>query len=200
MPAADFSAETEWIAALRRGDERAFEDLVRQQSGRLLAVARQYVSEEDARDAVQEAFLALAGNLERFEARSRIGTWLHRIVVNACLMRLRKASTRHEESIEPLLPRFLADGHRRQPGAAWPESADTLLQRAEVQSVVRRAIAELPPGYRSVLLLRDIEGLSGSEVAARMDLSPGAVKVRLHRARQALRELLDPEILGSLTT
>jgi len=200
VPAASVNPESEWIAALRRGDERAFEELVRQQSGRLLAVARRYVSEEDARDAVQEGFLALAGNLDRFEARSQLGTWLHRIVVNACLMRLRKASTRYEESIEPHLPQFLADGHRRQPGAAWPESAELMLQRAEVRSVVRRAIAKLPPGYRSVLLLRDIEGLSGAEVAAQMDLSPGAVKVRLHRARQALRELLDPEILGSLAS
>lgn len=195
---ADSRSDSEWLAALRRGDEQAFEDLVRRESGRLLAVARRYVAEEDARDAVQEGFLALAGHLDRFEARSRIGTWLHRVVVNACLMRLRKASTRHEESIESLLPQFLEDGHRRHPGIAWPVSADDLVQRSEVRAVVRRAIGELPPGFRSVLLLRDIEGLSTLEVAELMELSPGAVKVRLHRARQALRELLDPEILSSL--
>lgn len=173
---------------------------MREQSSRLLAVARQYLPEEDARDAVQDTFLALATNLERFEERSRLGTWLHRVVVNACLMRLRKASTRHEESIESLLPEFLEDGHRRRPGAPWPDSAEIVLQRGEVRAKVRLAIARLPTSYRTVLLLRDIEGRSGPEVAEELRLSPGAVKVRLHRARQALRELLDPEILGSLAS
>lgn len=184
------------VTRLRGHDETAFEDLVRVHGGRLLHVARRFLSDEDARDAVQDAFLSAFKAIDRFDGKSRIATWLHRILVNSCLMRLRKPSYRQEESIEPLLPSFLEDGHRKNPGVAWPESADDMLQKSEVRRLVRRSIGELPDNYRSVLLLRDIEGLSGAETAERLDLKPNAVKVRLHRARQALRERLDPHFRG----
>ena len=87
-------------ARLRRRDEPAFEHLVRTHGGRLLQVARRYLVEEDARDAVQEAFLSAYKAIDRFDGKSQIGTWLHRILVNSCLMRLRKPSVRREESIE----------------------------------------------------------------------------------------------------
>ncbi len=187
--------ETELVAGLRRGDEAAFELLVRTYGGRLLQVARRFLKEEDARDALQEALLSAFKSIGRFDGKARISTWLHRIVVNAALMRLRKKSIRMEESLEPLLPSFLEDGHRAGLGAAWPESPEEVVGRSQVRGVVREAIDRLPVNYRTVVLLRDIEQLSGAETGELLGLTPNAVKVRLHRARQALREILDRRLL-----
>ena len=108
--------ETSLLAGLRRGEEAAFELLVRTYGGRLLQVARRFVGEDDARDALQEAFLSAFKSIGRFDGRSKISTWLHRIVVNSALMRLRKKSSKVEESLEPLLPTFIENGHRADPG------------------------------------------------------------------------------------
>jgi len=183
------------LAALREGDGRAYERLVTGHGGRMLAVARRMLrNDEEARDAVQEAFLSAFRGLPRFAGQSRLTTWLHRITVNAALMKLRSRRARPEESIEPLLPNFLEDGHATRSYVEWPESAEQLLQRAEVRRLVRTAIDRLPPTYRTVLLLRDIEELDTGEVAELLSVSENAVKIRLHRARQALRELLDPHL------
>lgn len=185
------------IRALKAGDAAAYEQLVRTHGGRMLATARRYLSDEEARDAVQDAFVSAFKAIDRFDGRAQIGTWLHRIVVNSSLMRIRKAKTRREEALEPLLPGFLEDGHRSTPEPAWPADAEARIGRAQTRQAIRSAIERLPEGYRNVLMLRDIEGLSGAETAAQMGISPGAVKVRLHRARQALRALLDPAIRGA---
>jgi len=185
--------EASLVAQLRAGDEAAFEQVVRSYGGRLLAVARRIVgSEEDARDVVQDAFLNAFRSLDRFEGNAKLSTWLHRIVVNAALMRLRSRRSRPEESIEEMLPTFLEDGHQTHPSVEWGESSDVLLERREVRELVRTAIDRLPDTYRTVLLLRDIEELDTGETAEILGVTENAVKVRLHRARQALREQLDP--------
>lgn len=183
------------LAALRGGDDRAYERLVNEHGGRMLAVARRMLrNDEEARDALQEAFLLAFRGLPRFAGQSRLSTWLHRIVVNAALMKLRSRRAHPEESIEPLLPTFLEDGHSSVSYGDWPESADLLLERAQVRERVRASIDRLPVTYRTVLLLRDIEELDTGEVAEALGISANAVKIRLHRARQALRELLDPHL------
>jgi RNA polymerase sigma-70 factor (ECF subfamily) len=183
------------LAGLRAGDQSAYERLVKHYGGRLLAVARRLLqSEEDAHDALQDAFLQAFRSLPRFEGHSALGTWLHRIAVNACLMRLRSRKSRPEEPIEPFLPQFAEDGHRLVPAVDWPEPCDRLLERREVREMVREAIDRLPESYRTVLLLRDIEELDTAEVAAALGITENAVKIRLHRARQALRELLDSRL------
>ena len=98
------------------------------------------------------------------------------------------------ESIEHLLPRFVEDGHRADPGPAWKESADALMQQQETRRLVRTSIDRLPDTYPSVLMLRDIEEYDTQETAQALGISPNAVKIRLHRARQALRTLLDPRL------
>ncbi len=189
------AGERALLAALRGGDDRAYERLVSDHGGRMLAVARRMLrNEEEARDALQEAFLLAFRGLPRFEGSSRLSTWLHRIVVNAALMKLRSRRAHPEESIEPLLPAFLEDGHASASYRDWPESADRLLERSEVRGLVRASIDRLPATYRTVLLLRDIEELDTSEVAEQLGISANAVKIRLHRARQALREQLDPHL------
>ncbi len=190
----EWSAERDLISRLRGGDERAFERLVREQGGRLLSVARRFLrDEEEARDAVQECFLSAYRALDRFDEGSRLSTWLHRIVINACLMRLRSRRRKPEDPIEDLLPKFQADGHQiNHPTPEWEGSAETLLARSQTRTIVRQAIERLPESYRAVLLLRDIEELSTEETAKSLGVSENAVKIRLHRARQALRGLLEP--------
>jgi RNA polymerase sigma-70 factor, ECF subfamily len=184
--------ESTLLAELAEGDERAFERLVREQGPRLLAVSRRFLrNEEDARDAVQEAFLSAFRSLAKFERTSKISTWLHRIAVNCCLMRLRTRRRKPEQPIEDFLPQFAEDGHQLHPSFSWKGSAETLLEEGETRRIVRDAIDRLPESYRSVLLLRDIEELTTDETAALLDVSANAVKIRLHRARQALRGVLD---------
>lgn len=184
--------EARFVERLQSRDPQAFEVLVREQTPRLLAVARRFLrNEEDARDAVQEAFVSAYRSLDGFAKDSRVSTWLHRITVNAALMKLRTRRRKPEESIDDLLPGFLEDGHPTRPAAAWSEPADALLERRETRELVRRSIDQLPETYRTVLLLRDIEGLDTEQAARELGVSVNAVKVRLHRARQALRTLLD---------
>lgn len=183
------------VERLRAGEDAAYEELVRTYGGRLLAVARRFLSsEDDARDALQDAFLNAFRSIDRFEGHAKLSTWLHRIVVNACLMRLRTRRRKPETSIEDLLPNWQEDGHPERPASAWRTDALEALQRSELQALVLEKIQLLPDGYRNVLMLRDIEDLDTEETAEAMGISQGAVKTRLHRARQALRELLEPHL------
>jgi RNA polymerase sigma-70 factor (ECF subfamily) len=192
--AEDLPDERELVARLQVGDGASYEQLVRTYGGRMLAVARRLVrNEEDARDCVQEAFLQAFRNIEKFEQRASLGSWLHRIVVNAALMKLRARARRPEESIEDLLPQFDADGQRPEPALAVSLE---LLESREAREAVRRSIDQLPDGYRNVLLIRDIEGYDTEETAKLLGLTPGAVKTRLHRARTALKTLLEPVMRG----
>lgn len=188
-------SESKLLDRLIAGDEQAYEELVRTYGGRLLAVARRFLPvEEDARDAVQDAFLAAFRSIDRFEGNAQLSTWLHRIVVNASLMKLRTRRRKPEQSIEDLLPGYLEDGHFERPASPWrTEDLDPVEQR-ELRELVLRSIHSLPEGHRNVLLLRDIEDLDTEETAEVLQISPGAVKTRLHRARQALRELLEPHL------
>lgn len=186
------------LARLRAGEETAFEELVRLYGSRVLAVTRRMLpTEEEARDAVQEVFLSAFRGLDRFEGHAKLSTWLHRIAVNTALMRLRTRRRKPEESLDTLLPAFLDDGHHSDVFSHWAEPADLALQRAETRQLVRRLIDELPQTYRTVLLLRDIEGLDTEETAAALGTTSTAVKVRLHRARQALRNRLVPYFEGA---
>jgi RNA polymerase sigma-70 factor, ECF subfamily len=181
------------LVALRSGHPAAYETLVRASSPRLLAVARRLLrSEEDARDALQDGYLSAFRSLGRFEGSSRLSTWLHRIVVNAALMKLRTRRRKPEESIEDLLPRFLSEGHQADPAVLWKDPALVSLEKEEIRRLVRASIDRLPESYRTVLLLRDIEGYDTADTAELLGISVNAVKVRLHRARQGLRTLLDP--------
>ena len=154
-PPADES-EALLLARLRAGDDAAYEQLVRTEGRHLLAVARRLLrDEEDARDAVQQAFLSAFRALPAFHGESRLTTWLHRIVTNAALMKLRTRVRRPEESIEDVLPRFLEDGHHVEQFSAWTAAPDAILVQDETRARIRAAIDRLPETYRTVLLLRE---------------------------------------------
>ena len=193
MIAASFSTDAELLSLLRAGDDDAYAHVVRKNTGRLLALARGFLrNEDDAADAVQEAFLSMCKSLDRFEGNSSLATWLHRIVVNNCLMKLRSKSRRKSYSIDELLPTFDDTGHHAKPISAWTETSRDSLAIDEARRQVRACIDELPEDYRAVLLLRDIEEFDTEQTASILGVNPGAVKTRLHRARQALRTLLVP--------
>src|SRR5580765_1061195 len=113
------------VSRLRARDERAFEDLVRTFGGRLLSVARRFTrNDEDAQDVLQSAYLSAFRALNDFEGACRLSTWLHRIVVNAALMKLRSRRRKPEESIDALLPAFHEDGHHVESFSEWSTPAD----------------------------------------------------------------------------
>jgi len=180
------------VERLRAGDETAYEQLVRQHGSAMLTLARRYLrQEDDARDAVQDAFASAFQAIHRFREGSSLATWLHRIVVNAALMKLRRRSSRGSEvSIDDVLPVFDEQGHHLAPIARWPVSAESLVLEKETIARVHACIERLPAQYREVLILRDIEELTTAETATVLSTSENAVKVRLHRARQALAALL----------
>lgn len=184
-------AEARLLAGLRAGSDEAFETLVRTTSPRLLAVARRIVGDDDAHDTLQDAYLSAFRHLRSFQGDARLSTWLHRIVVNTALMRLRTRKRRREDAIETLLPTFVDDGHQAQQPVEWRAGADAQLASAETQAHVRAQIDRLPETYRNVLVLRDIEELSTHDAADALGITENAVKIRLHRARQALRALID---------
>jgi len=190
------------LASLRSGDQHAFEEMVRRFGGRLLATARRYLrSEADACDALQDAFLCAFKSIDTFKGDSQLSTWLHRILVNSALMHLRAKRSCAEADggeIDELLPRFDAAG-------SWLDErisslpAHVLFEASETRAMVRRCIDLLPDNYRIVLILRDIEELATEEVASLLNVTPSNVKVRLHRARQALKALLEHEQTSSRT-
>jgi RNA polymerase sigma-70 factor (ECF subfamily) len=192
-PSAPEIEEQALVAGMQAGDDDAYELCVRRFCDRLLAVARRILNnDEDARDAIQDAFASAFREIVRFEARSGLGTWLHRIAVNAALARLRSRQRRPEKSIEDLLPHFGEDEHQIDPPSAWSSLPASRLEQQETRDLVQQCILKLPEMYRNVLVLRDIEEIDTEDVARMLGTSVGVVKTRLHRARQALRTLLNP--------
>jgi RNA polymerase sigma-70 factor (ECF subfamily) len=176
---------------------RDLEAFVRDYWNRLMAVANRLLRcEDDAADAVQNAFLSALVSRHTFQGDSTVYTWLYRIVVNACLMKLRSQANSRMVCLDDFLAEV--DGNRF-PSRSVPSmsscvSAPACLERIELRAAVRRGIDRLPEQYRTIVLLRDIEQLSTNQTAKLLDMSRAAVKTRLHRARQALRALLEPVI------
>ena len=182
------------VDGLKRGDDRAYEDLVRGYGGAMLAVARRFLRDEDeARDAVQDAMTAAFKAMRFFREDARLSTWLHRITVNACLMKLRTARRHPTAPIDELLPRFDETGHRLELETERATLVEDAVDAPVVRARVRECIAKLPDPYRAVLLCRDIEELDTVETSRLLGISPENVKTRLHRARQALRALIERE-------
>jgi RNA polymerase sigma-70 factor, ECF subfamily len=186
--------ERELVRRLRERDEDAFETMIHKYAPSLLRVARRFfTNEQDARDVVQQAFVSVTKAIAGFEHQSRLSTWLYRIVVNEALLELRKRRRRPEVSIEELLPNFDLNGKLELDPAV--SIADELpVERQETREFVRNCIALLPETYRVAVLLRDIEDLTVDEAAATIGVTPNALKVRLHRGRQALRGIVQREL------
>ncbi len=177
------------VRAAKVGDLEAFSELVRRYDRNVFRIAQHIThNEEDAQDVVQDAFLKAYQNLGQFQEQSKFYTWLVRIAVNEALMRLRKRRNgrivsldEEVETAEGTMPREVAD---------WSPNPEQLYGQSELGDILRKTIQGLPPGFRTVFVLRDVEGLSTEETADMLGLSVPAVKSRLLRARLQLRERL----------
>lgn len=164
------------------------------QRRQFLATARRVLRDPAAaQDAVQDAMLSAARNLQRFRGESQLSTWLGRIVVNAALTRRRSLRRRPEESLDSMIERDATGEPRRQTRgplmSEGPSQEQTLLRR-EVGSLLRAAVDRLPTDYRTVVIMRHYEDHHISEIAARLQITANAVKLRLLRAHRALRSQL----------
>ncbi len=182
--------EAEAIRRAQAGDAAAFEHLYQLHSRRVYALCLRMLSNPaDAEDLMQEAFLQLFRKISTFRGESAFSTWLHRMTVNVVLMRLRKKSLPTDSLEEALDPEAENSGPKRDVGAP-----DLRLSGAIDRVNLDRSIEKLPPGYRTVFVLHDVQGYEHNEIANIMGCSVGNSKSQLHKARTRLRELLQEEI------
>jgi len=183
------SDELALVQKAKSGDVSAFEELVKRYDRNVFRIAQHITqNREDAEDVVQDAFLKAYGNLNQFQGQSKFYTWLVRIAVNEALMKLRRRRPERMISLdeevkteEDSVPREVAD---------WSPNPEQQYSQAELREILTKTIQGLPPGFRTVFVLRDVEGLSTEETADALELSVPAVKSRLLRARLQLRERL----------
>ncbi|MDH3701723.1 MAG: sigma-70 family RNA polymerase sigma factor [Alphaproteobacteria bacterium] len=193
------ASDEELIDHVLAHNESAAEALVRRYGGWMLSVALRLTRDRAlAEDCVQDAFANVFSRLSSFERRSSLKTWLYRIVVNAALMKLRGQRARKESDLETLLPNFDVNECRIEEPWRRILTPEQIVGSEHMRSLVLHKVNELPESYRSVLLLRDIEEMTTAEVAATLEISPANVKVRLHRARAALKRLLEPLLRGEV--
>jgi RNA polymerase sigma-70 factor, ECF subfamily len=184
------SDELALVRAAKAGDMAAFEGLVRRYDRNIFRIAQHITqNREDAEDVTQDAFLKAYRNLQQFQEQSKFYTWLVRIAVNESLMRLRKRRTSKTVSLdedvqteEDSMPREVAD---------WSPNPEQLYDQQELKEILGKTVQGLPSSFRTVFVLRDVEGLSTEETAEALGLSIPAVKSRLLRARLQLRERLN---------
>lgn len=177
-------------------DREATNTFVRAHIGWMLQLARTYLRDAAlAEDAVQNAFTKIFTKSDQFSGRSGVRSWMRRIVVNEALMLLRKKrSLNEDDSIERLLPVFDENGCRiEEPWSPLPTPEQRLMTE-ETKRIVTEKIGLLPDAYRVTLLLRDIEEHTTAEVAEALGVTETNVKVRLHRARAALKVLLESHL------
>ena len=196
-----YKDEADLLEGLRRSDRMACTCLLKRFAPRLYRLALQISGNpDDAEDIIQESFIQACNHLDRFEGRSGLSTWLHRIVLNAALMQLRKRGPvshlppEWEESRPTQASSQRAGG--RGPGDTSGDRVLLHVLSQELREHIDRAILLLPDALRAAIVLRDIEGLSTSEAAQALGITESAVKVRLHRARLALRRSLTPYLEG----
>lgn len=186
------------IERLKRADEAAFDELVRRHSSQLIALAKRILRDEElARDVLQDAFMNAFRAIGHFNGDARLGSWLHRIVVNAALAKLRQRR-RHPEILLCYEFDEAPGGHESEQTAvseadAGIEAPDTSIERRQERDLVLECISRMKESHRTVLTLRYIEGYDTRETAQILGVAPNTVKTRLLRARDAFRDHIESE-------
>ncbi len=181
--------EAALVAQAQTGGEEAFTELVNRYEGNIYRLARHITQNpEDAEDVLQETFLKAYEHLRDFQGNSKFYTWLVRIAVNQALMKLRKRKTDASVSLDD--PYDTGEESLVREIAVWGPNPEQTYSQEEIRAILEKAVDSLPPTFRAVFALRDIEELSTEETAAALNLSIPAVKSRLLRARLRLREKL----------
>lgn len=191
------STEAALVEQARRGDAAAFSELVSRYERKIYNLAYRLTGHpEDAMDMAQEAFVRVYTSLPDFRGDASFATWLHRIAANACMDELRKRKRQRLTYLDAPVETEGREELARQLADANDGPEDTLM-RQEMQRTVQLGIRALDPDYRTVLVMRDIQGHSYEEISAWLQLPLGTVKSRLSRARNALKDLLQKvELLG----
>ena len=192
------------LEALRAGDERAFQELVARMHAPVLRLAMGYVRDRDlAEDVVQETWLTVLKNLDRFESRSTLRTWILGIALNVARSRRRKerrllpfSTLWRRDEAEGRGPtvdrsRFDSSGSWKEIPDSWSNVPESRMLSRETMDVVRQAVDALPASQRDVLVMRDVAGLDSEAVCAMLAISPENQRVRLHRARASVRRMLE---------
>lgn len=180
--------EIQLVERAKNGDTKAFEELMKMTQDKIYNLGLKLLgNKEDAADLLQETYIKAYENLQNFEGRSSFSTWLYRIATNFALMKLRKE--KHKKvSIDEL--KQTANGTYKREISDWSENPVSHYRNEELKEILNEAISSLPPKYKSVFILHDVEGFSIPEVAQMLSLSVPAVKTRIHRSRLYLREKL----------
>ncbi len=188
-PPIDLDTDLEIVARCRDGDREAFADLVRRYQSKVLTLAARILnSRVEAEDIAQDIFVKVFQSLRDFRGASQFSTWLYRITVNDCLNHIRRRARQQQT---------LSAREANDRGGASPASnPQRALEQKERRALVQAKLQALSPEHRSILLLRDIEGLSYEEIGDVLQLESGTVKSRLHRARTELKALLEPYLSG----
>lgn len=185
LTAAPAASDETLIAACRRGEERAMEALYHQYKRRVFALVYRIVGPADAEEVAQDVFVRVFRGLGAFRGESQLGTWIYRLSVNAALSYVAKRGRRAE----------VPDGAEVLDQLPAPAVA---MKDPRLAARVEAALAMLPPGYRAILVLHDVEGLSHEECAAILDCRVGTSKSQLHKARGKMRELLGPSLAAEM--
>ncbi len=183
------SEERRLIERFKQGNEDAMEEIINRYEESLYNFGlRMCGQKQDAEDIIQDTFLSAFRYLDSFREETSLKNWLYKIAANACfrMRRKKKCEPDYELSLEDLLPEDGSASRFDIPD--WAEDPSENLLRSELKAVIQEAVHELPPMYRMVFNLRDMEGFSTEETATIMDITPQAVKTRLHRARLFLRK------------
>jgi RNA polymerase sigma-70 factor (ECF subfamily) len=187
-------ADSELVKRAQRGNTAAFEELVKRYEHKVYNIAYRMLSnEEEAKDALQDTFIRAYRFIKKFKGDSSFYTWLYRITTNVCLTRLKRRQGKDNVTVsldEPVQDE--EDMIRELPDVK--HTPEILFERKQTQQAIQTAISELPSDYRTVVVLRDLQGLSNKEVSKALQLSIAAVKSRLHRGRVFLRKKLSKYI------
>jgi RNA polymerase sigma-70 factor (ECF subfamily) len=188
----DARTDEQLIHDARKGDHGAFTSLVKRHEDAVYRFSFKVCRDRNqAQEALQDTFISVYRNLDSFDGRSKLTTWLYRIVTNNCLMKRRRRKL--DEVTEPLVePDVDKQGKFTHPIPRWDETPADLLIHKEFRAILDQAIRKLPVEYRMVFVLRDVEGKTNEETANILKLSQEATKSRLRRARAFLREQLNP--------
>jgi len=180
------------VEALRRDAAGAAEMLLDAYGSRVYRLALRITgSREDAEEASQDALWTVARKIDTFKGDSAFGSWLYRIAANAAYQKVRSRRGKGREiSLDEVLPAIDGDGRHWEPIDDWSRRVDERAMQKELGHVLEEAIAELPPDYRTAVVLHDVEGMSNPDIAETLGISLAAVKSRVHRSRLYLRQRL----------
>jgi RNA polymerase sigma-70 factor (ECF subfamily) len=188
----DVATDIDLVRRIKAGDDRAFEEMVRRYHARVYSLAFGVLrNAQDAEEATQDAFLTLHRKIGTFDESRKFFSWFYRVALNSAYSRARRRPSLPTVAIEDRLPKFSSDGHFAADVPDWSARVEDQVSARELARRAGEFIAELPPAYRDVIWMNDVEEMTAPEIAETLEISIPAFKSRLHRARLHVRQRLD---------